>query len=81
MHKKQELEGDKKIVHYLFLTFSMPKCLLLGVPLCLSLIGIYFLLKFKSFRVRIFYTSSEQFDAKNSTSIYTVLNDGSTSIC
>jgi hypothetical protein len=68
--ERLELEGDKKVVRCVFLEQSIFKMVGLGLPLCLSVIGIYFLIKSKLFRSKAFFNSSPVFDPDHTTHVF-----------
>ena len=75
-----ELEGDKKIVRVIYLVPNYIKGILLGLPLIISVVGIYFLVKFKLFRSKIFFNGYDDFYPHKTTHLYIENNDQETEL-
>ena len=57
-NRRIKLEGERKITSCVYLSYSLPKIFFLGVPLILSLVGLYCLIKHKHCRVNTLFRTS-----------------------
>ena len=69
------LEGERKITDYYFLELSLAKIVMLGLPLVLSVVGLYFLLKSTTLRARVLYSHHRTFIPSVTTDALVIVND------
>jgi len=74
------LEGQRKIIDYYFLELSLAKVVLLGLPLILSVIGLYFLFKSTTLRAKVLYSYYRTYIPNVTTDILVIVNDSTAEI-
>jgi hypothetical protein len=67
-------------VAWYFLELCWAKTLIIGVPLILSVIGLYCLVKNRTLRVKTFYTCHALFHPDTTNYIFVTINDNSSEI-
>ena len=67
-------------MEFSFLQICIAKIICFGVPLVLSLIGLYCLVKFRSFRAKVFFSSHPSFHPHLTSHILLRMNDNSSEI-
>ena len=69
-----KLEGEQKIIDHTFLELRLEKVMLLGVPLAISIFGLYFLVKYATFRSKVLFRSHSTFDQEKIGYIIVTIN-------